>query len=186
MKFRFFKNAKKICRDLPVDLSFTLEISNQQGDFVKFLWDSQNIWTLLGNIFFVIFDLYILSNEWKLCSIWQLFGGNNEHWNKKAWERVVFCFAPVKKWHNEDKKIKVTIGFFLATSSTSRKIYFNFSLWIIGNCEMNNLFVFISCNIIYKLKYLKRFWIGKVIVLVLNFESFFNFLWLACLSRLSQ
>ena len=124
--------------------------------------------------FFVIFDLYILSNEWKLCSIWQLFGGNNEHWNKKAWERVVFCFAPVKKWHNEDKKIKVTIGFFLATSSTSRKIYFNFSLWIIGNCEMNNLFVFISCNTIYELESLKRFYSLSFSLSAENWNYFCN------------
>ena len=42
-------------------------------------------------------------------------------------------------------------------------------LWIIGNCEMNNLFVFISCNAIYELEYLKRFWI----VLAKNFKSCF-------------
>ena len=104
VKFRFSSRPKNSTKSA-VDLSFTLEISNQQGDFVKFLWLSQNIWTLLGNIFCDIWSLYILSNEWKLCSIWQLLGGNNEHWNKKAWERVVFCFAPVKKWHNENRKI---------------------------------------------------------------------------------
>ena len=40
IKFRFSKKATNISCNLPVDLKFTKETSNQMGDFVQFLWSS--------------------------------------------------------------------------------------------------------------------------------------------------
>ena len=113
MKFRFFKNAKKICRDLPVDLSFTLEISNQQGDFVKFLWLSQNIWTLLGNIFlwYLIFTYFPMNES---CVVYgnSLVGTMNiETKNReKGWCSVLH--RSKSDTMRTKKKIKVAIVFF--------------------------------------------------------------------------
>ena len=44
----------QIWRNLPVDLSLTKQKTNQLGDFVKFLWPSQNILILIGRVLVVM------------------------------------------------------------------------------------------------------------------------------------
>ena len=47
VKFIYFEKATIIWQNLPVDLSFDKLKTNQLENFVKFLWPSQNILTLM-------------------------------------------------------------------------------------------------------------------------------------------
>ena len=41
IKFRFSMKTTRICKNLPPELTFICQISNQVEDFVKFVWPSQ-------------------------------------------------------------------------------------------------------------------------------------------------